>query len=320
MPQPVLLIDESPESMPPDLVQHLQSMGSVYWRGQEINPPVPSLKLYRANGVWCFDLPDQGGWPEKDPQAFRRIKSRSTNKAIVSFSFSELLGAHRLDAGALHTELVLKAVLGRKGLSRILHNRPDSEDVDGINVVDATAGLGRDALLFAAAGCDVVAVEKNPLIAFLLQEAKASAVNSDRVELKNAVARVNFYSGDSIEYLSHKRDGESRPDVIYIDPMYSNAGASTNASGGEGLKKTAAVKKNAQLLQCVDRIFTSSSGDAASQGDELLDQALRVARQKVVVKRAPKAPWLGERKPSSSLGGKAVRFDIYACHVIDIGF
>lgn len=314
--QPVLLIDESPESMPPGLVEHLKPMEPVYWKGQNINPLAPLLRLYRAEGVWCFDLPDQGSRPEKNSKAFRRIKSRSSNTAIVSFSFSELLGAHRLESGALHSELILKAVLGRKGLTRLLHNTPDTGDGAGISIVDATAGLGRDAMLLAAAGCTVVAVEKNPLIAFLLQEAKASADNSDRVELKKAAAKVTFHCGNSIEYLSHLRDGESRPDVIYIDPMYSNAGAITNVSGSEGLKKTAAVKKNAQLLQCVDSIFASSSEAAANPGGELLGQALRAARQKVVVKRAPKAPWLGERKPSSSVTGKAVRFDIYACQVL----
>ena len=37
--------------------------------------------------------------------------------------------------------------------------------------VDATAGLGDDSLLLAAAGFDVVLIERNPVIAALLQDA-----------------------------------------------------------------------------------------------------------------------------------------------------
>jgi len=313
MHQPVLLVDEVPESLPSELVDYLRSVESVYWRNLKSNLLAPCLRLHKVKDVWHFELQDQNSRPGTGSHESRRTRSRSTSAANVSLSFSDLLGAHRLDSRALHTELVLKAVLGRKGIAGISRGASGNEDRARMSVVDATAGLGRDAMLLAAAGCNVIAIERNPLIAFLLQEARASAEKSDQAALRSAAMNVVFRCADSIEYLSCPGDVEPRPDVVYIDPMYSNAGAAANAPDSGGLKKTAAVKKNAQLLQCIDSIFSSSLETVANQGEKLLNQALQVARQKVVVKRAPRAPWMGECKPSSSVSGKAVRFDIYAC-------
>ena len=43
---------------------------------------------------------------------------------------------------------------------------------------------------------------------------------------------------------------------------------------------------------------------------ELLDAALAARPRKVVIKRPPKGPWLAGAKPSHSLSGKAVRYDV----------
>ena len=45
--------------------------------------------------------------------------------------------------------------------------------------------------------------------------------------------------------------------------------------------------------------------------DALLDLALSVAEQRVVVKRSRIAPYLSNLKPSYTLEGKSNRFDIY---------
>ena len=42
----------------------------------------------------------------------------------------------------------------------------------------------------------------------------------------------------------------------------------------------------------------------------LLDAALAAAPRKVVVKRPPKGPWLAGARPSHSVPGKAVRYDV----------
>jgi hypothetical protein len=77
------------------------------------------------------------------------------------------------------------------------------------------------------------------------------------------------------------------------------------------------VKKHALVLHYLDELFSGSfsveTDNAESVGSNMLEAAKKYARQKVVVKRAPKAPWLGNQKPSSCLQGKSIRFDIYVC-------
>jgi 16S rRNA (guanine1516-N2)-methyltransferase len=111
----------------------------------------------------------------------------------------------------------------------------------------------------------------------------------------------------------------SRPDVVYLDPMYAHA----DNESKRGLKKSAAVKKNMAFLQRLTTRQTTESSiiqaehadDShsiiSSEGEGMIEAALALAKNKVVVKRAPGAEWLGGLKPASSLTGKATRFDIY---------
>ena len=67
-------------------------------------------------------------------------------------------------------------------------------------------------------------------------------------------------------------------------------------------RKSAAVKKKFQLLHHLER--------PCDNEDELLDAALAAHPRKIVIKRPPKGPWLAGAKPSHSLAGKAVRYDV----------
>lgn len=151
--------------------------------------------------------------------------------------------------------------------------------------VDATAGLGQDALLLAASGFRVLLFERNPVIAALLQDAlRRAAADAD---LADVAARMAFAGSDSIAGL---RLLPAPPDVVYLDPMF------------PARQKSAAVKKKFQLLHHLER----PCDDAA----ELLQAALDAHPRKVVVKRPPKGPFLADVKPSYSLAGKAVRYDV----------
>jgi 16S rRNA (guanine1516-N2)-methyltransferase len=85
---------------------------------------------------------------------------------------------------------------------------------------------------------------------------------------------------------------DERPDVVYIDPMFPPS------------KKSALVKKEM-------RAFHQLVGADQDSG-ELLEAALEVAIHRVVVKRPLKSEYVTGKKPSYSLSGKAIRFDIYA--------
>jgi len=182
--------------------------------------------------------------------------------------------AHRRQFGGGKGQAIAKAV----GLS----------ERTSLKVVDATAGLGRDAFVLASLGCVVVLVERSPIIAVLLADGLARAKLDDEVE---AIAnRMSLATSSGVDYLAGLWD-ENLPDVIYLDPMFPSRG------------KSAKVKKDMQIFHQL----IGQDDDA----DLLLAPALEKAKYRVVVKRPAKAPYLSNQKPTYELKGKSNRFDIY---------
>lgn len=178
----------------------------------------------------------------------------------------------RIKPGALQRELLVKAARV-KGVERPV-------------AIDATAGLGEDSLLLAAAGFSVTLCEADPVIAALLADALARAANDPA--LATAVARMHVVEGDSCAVL---RALPEPPDVVYLDPMF------------PGRTKSAAVKKKFQLIHGLE-----SPCDEMSE-HELMQAALAARPRKIVIKRPVKGPHLAGVKPSHSIAGKAVRYD-----------
>ena len=81
-------------------------------------------------------------------------------------------------------------------------------------VLDATAGLGTDAYVLAAAGCRVVMCERHPVAATLLLDALSRA-RSAGGELAATAARMSLRVCDARSLLPG-----TRFDVIYLDPMF----------------------------------------------------------------------------------------------------
>ena len=202
----------------------------------------------------------------------RRVGGRLTLMADgmeLAEDFREMLP--RLRPDRLGRELLVKAVRVR--------------GAEWIRVFDATAGLGEDSLLLAAAGFSVTMCEGDPVIAALLADGLRRAV--DDPELSGIVGRMSLVEGDSIEILPSLTEA---PDVVYLDPMF------------PARTKSAAVKKKFQLLHRLE----SPCADEAS----LMDAALAARPRKIVVKRPIKAPVLAGVRPSHSISGKAVRYDV----------
>lgn len=153
------------------------------------------------------------------------------------------------------------------------------------SAVDATAGLGEDSLLLAAAGFEVTLCERDPVIAALLRDTLERAAKDDR--LAEIVARMQLVEGDSIATLAAITE---TPDVVFLDPMFPEK------------RKRAATNKKLQLFQRLER--------PCEDEEALMQAALAVHPRKVVVKRPLKGPYLAGIKPSSSLTGKVVRYDI----------
>ena len=191
----------------------------------------------------------------------------------VRVDFVEGGAAHRRLYGGGSGQMIAKAVGVAQGV------RP--------SVLDATAGLGKDAFVLASLGCQMSLIERQPLIGALLEDGLLRAATD--FEVAPIVARMQLLKGNSIE-LMRNWQGEP-PQVIYLDPMFPHR------------EKTALVKKEMRLF----RPLVGDDLDAPA----LLAAALALASHRVVVKRPRKAPCIDGPKPSHALDGKSSRYDIY---------
>ncbi|SFU12321.1 16S rRNA (guanine1516-N2)-methyltransferase [Kosakonia arachidis] len=181
--------------------------------------------------------------------------------------------AHRRKFGGGRGEAVAKAV-GIKG-----SYLPE--------VVDATAGLGRDAFVLASLGCRVRMLERNPVVAALLE---------DGLNRGYADAEIGSWLRERLQLiyassLTSLADIMPRPQVVYLDPMFPHK------------QKSALVKKEM-------RVFQSLVGPDLD-ADGLLEPACKLAIKRVVVKRPDYAPPLAGVATQSAVVTKSHRFDIY---------
>ncbi len=146
-------------------------------------------------------------------------------------------------------------------------------------VLDATAGLGRDAFILAGLGCQVQMVERSPVIAALLYDGLQRFKNPTNLQLIHQDTQ-NWLPTLALQ-----------PEVIYLDPMYPHR------------KKSALVKKEMQILQTI----IGEDIDAST----LLTIALNHANKRVVVKRPKWATSLNDITPTFCINSVNTRFDVY---------
>lgn len=205
--------------------------------------------------------------------ALKQTGKNNPGPIMVDFTGSTM--QYRIRHGGGRSQALARAVGLKKG------RQP--------TVIDATAGLGRDAFILAYLGCHVHMIERSPILAALLEDGLERAANAELTAeiVKN---RLQFTQADSRDVLQKLRQAE-RPDVIYLDPMYPER------------TKSSLVKKEMRIL----RGLAGDDQDSA----ELLTIALVCARNRVVVKRPRLAPVLNGIAPSHEIPGKSSRFDVY---------
>jgi 16S rRNA (guanine1516-N2)-methyltransferase len=159
-----------------------------------------------------------------------------------------------------------------------------------LQVVDATAGLGRDSFVLADLGCNVTMLERSPAAFALLRDGLQRAAASGDPWLQAVAARMSLHYADSREWLA-SHPGSA--DVVYLDPMF------------PARKKSARVKKEMWLFQQL-------VGEADDE-QLLLQQAITSAAWRVVVKRPIRANSLPGPAVHHVLSGKTVRYDVYNC-------
>ncbi len=190
----------------------------------------------------------------------------------IGVDFGAASMRHRRRSG--HNELLGKAVgVGKK---------------PSLQVLDATAGLGRDSFVLADLGCHVLMSERNPLIQQLLATGLEAAQISGDDWLRSVASRLNLRCGDTTALA----DLPVSCDVIYLDPMFPQR------------DKSAAVKKEMALFHYLLQ-------DGGDDGDALLHWAQEQDIARIVVKRPPRSDYLAGLKPSHEIRGKAVRYDVY---------
>lgn len=156
-------------------------------------------------------------------------------------------------------------------------------------VLDLTAGFGQDAFVLADLGCSVRMLERNPIVAALLQDGLDRAAQDP--ELSHWLAdRLRLRCGDGRRWNEYWADGA---EVVYLDPMYPHRPGAALAG------------KTAQVLRQL------AGPDDLHDAAELLPAALAAAARRVVVKRPKSAPWLADHKPSLQLSAGATRYDVY---------
>ncbi len=156
-------------------------------------------------------------------------------------------------------------------------------------VVDATAGLAHDAFLLALHGFNVIAIERSPVLVALVRDglSRLAAADSDLAGLM--ARRLTLQCDDARAYLG-KLPPDSRPQAVYVDPMYPHR------------KKAALVRKEMRVI----RTLVGDDEDAES----LFDAAVAAATRRVVVKRMAHAPPLSAR-PHQAHADKTTRYDVY---------
>jgi len=213
----------------------------------------------------------------------------------------------RRSAQAGKSELLLKAVGARVGL----------------RILDCTAGLGVDAFLMAAYGCEVTLIEQSTILGLMLEQAIDRAAGDP--DLNPVAMRMHLHQTDASRYLraliaatkisgtlsetlsntlpealpeTHEvktsealEDGQPRFDVIYIDPMFPSRA------------KSAEVKGNMQVLQK----FVGKTDNV----EALLKHALATNTRRVVVKRPLRGGDIAGYTPSFQQKAKSSRFDIF---------
>lgn len=200
----------------------------------------------------------------------RNDNAAETNGLVCDFTGGAV--AHRFRFGGGRGQALPRAV-GMKG-----GKTP--------TVVDATAGLGRDAFLLASLGAEVTLIERSPEMHGLLADGLERARNAGG-DVAEVISRMTLLHGDAKDLLP----GLS-PDVVLVDPMH------------PARKKSALVKHEMRLI----REIVGSDEDA----EELMAVALATARKRVVLKWPLRAdPMNGIGAASHQIRGKSTSYQVF---------
>ena len=158
----------------------------------------------------------------------------------------------------------------------------------GINphIIDATAGLGRDAFLLASLGATVTMIERSTEMHALLHDGMAQALDAGGVTAE-IISRMKLIHGDAIQLLP-----SLSPEIVLVDPMHPPR------------NKSALVKAEMRQIRAIVGIDDDQT--------RLMKTALAHASRRVVLKWPAKAAPMADIPPAShQIIGKSVRYDVF---------
>ena len=226
---------------------------------------------------FSIDIPDTAPWnlfEEEKPVLRMTDEGLALEKGNLSLraDFADMLP--RIAKNRLGSEVIVKAARFR-------------DKSIPLTAIDATAGLGEDSFLLAAAGFTVTMYERNPVIAALLRDALGRAEKDDR--LREICSRMTLVEGDSIAAMNAGAGAQ----LVLLDPMFPQR------------QKSGLIKKKFQLLQLLEAPETDEK--------ELLEAAGKAAVSRIMIKRPHGGPYLADENPSYSIDGGNIRIDCFAC-------
>lgn len=182
-----------------------------------------------------------------------------------------------------------KAIYQKLGMEYDVSKIAEKVEIDKLPLaVDATAGLGEDSFILAAAGFRVIMYERDNQIADLLEKTLDDARRSGDEIIQNISERMTLVKDDSIIELPQMCE---IPEVVLLDPMFPER------------KKSGLVKKKFQMIHTMEK--------PCEDEKELFDAARKTNACKIMVKRPAKGPFLADEKPSYSIYGNVIRYDVY---------
>ena len=155
-----------------------------------------------------------------------------------------------------------------------------------LHIIDATAGLGRDAFLLASLGATVTMIERSADMHALLHDGMARALDAGGVTAE-IINRMTLIHGDAIQLLP-----ELLPEIVLVDPMHPPR------------NKSALVKVEMRQIRAIVGIDDDQT--------RLMQTALAHASRRVVLKWPSKAaPMVNIPPASHQIVGKSVRYNVF---------
>jgi 16S rRNA (guanine1516-N2)-methyltransferase len=154
------------------------------------------------------------------------------------------------------------------------------------HIIDATAGLGRDAFLLASLGATVTMIERSADMHALLLDGMARALDAGGATAE-IISRMTLIHGDAIQLLP-----SLSPEIVLVDPMHPPR------------NKSALVKAEMRQIRAIVGIDDDQT--------RLMQTALAHASRRVVLKWPAKAAPMADIPPAShQIIGKSVRYDVF---------